>query len=143
MFLFNYSKKVKIILAILFGLAVFFVVGFIVFDRSQVKDLEALDQAKIFATALERYYDKFNAYPVSKEVDLNSIQILTENGFNQVGRVIYYQSSSLFKRQVYFLSSANNYTIKVNLKNSWPIWGLNSWRGGECRLTNYLEWKCL
>ncbi len=90
MFLFNYSKKVKIILATLLGLVIFSVVGFVIFDRSQVKDLETIDQAKVFATALERYYDKFHAYPVSKEVDLNSIQTLTENGLNQTCEVYYY-----------------------------------------------------
>lgn len=143
MLLFNYSRKVKIILATLLGLVIFSVVGFVIFDNSRVKDLEAVEQAKIFATALEKYYDKYNAYPVNKEIDINSINTLTENGFNQVGEVSYYQRNKNFSRVVFFVASDNNYTIKIQLKNAWKVWGLNSWQGGECRLTNYLDFKCL
>lgn len=143
MLLFNYSKKVKIILAGILVLFIFSVVIVIIFDRSRTKDLEAVEQVQIFATALENYYDRFQAYPIAKELNLATITQLTENGLNQAGGMIYYQATEDFSRPVYFLSSANSYTLKFSLKNSWPLWGLEFWRGGECRLTNNLDISCL
>ena len=141
--LFNYSKKVKIILLVIFCFLVISIISVIVFDRSRVKDLELVEQVKIFATGLETYYDKFQAYPVTQEIDLNKVKILTENGINQTGKTVYYQANSVFVRPVTFLASKNNYTLKFSLKNPWSIWGIESWRGGECRMTNYLKISCL
>lgn len=141
--LFNYNKKIKIILLALVGLVASSVFIVIIFDRSRVKDLEVVKQVQMFATALENYYDRFQVYPVTKELNLSTIMKLTENGFNQDGEIIYYQATEDLSRSVYFLSSVNSYALKFSLKNSWPLWGLGSWRGGECRMTNNLEISCL
>ncbi len=143
MSLFNYSKKVKIISLVIFCFLLISIITVILFDRSRVKDLELVEQVKIFATSLESYHDKFQAYPISGELDLNKVKILTENGLNQAGKIVYYQASSTFVRPVIFLASKNNYTLKFSLQNTWPIWNLESWRGGECRMTNYLQISCL
>jgi hypothetical protein len=143
MSLFNYSKKVKIISLVIFCFLLISITTVILFDRSRVKDLELVGQVKIFATGLETYYAKFQAYPVVQEIDLNKVKILTENGLNQTGKIVYYQVNGTFARPVTFLASSNNYTLKFSLQNTWPIWGLESWRGGECRMTNYLQISCL
>ncbi|MCB9802854.1 hypothetical protein H6761_02435 [Candidatus Nomurabacteria bacterium] len=142
MSLFNYSKKVKVILLAILLLLVFSTITLLVFDRSRVKDLELVEQVKVFATALEKYYDKFQIYPESKEINLETISFLTENGLNQKGEVTYYQKVENFKRPVSFLSSGNHYTLKFNLKNKWGLWGLDSWRGGECRMLSNLALSC-
>lgn len=140
--LFDYSKKVKIILLGVFLFLIFSVVAVLIFDRSRVKDLELVEQVKVFATALEKYYDKFQVYPTTKEIDLDTVLLLTDNGLNQTGKVIYYQKQEDFKRSVVLLSSGSHYTLKFNLKNKWDLWGLDSWRGGECRLVSNLFINC-
>lgn len=142
MSLFNYSQKTKIILGVVFLFLLFSVFTLLIFDRSRVKDLELVEQTKVFATALEGYYDQFQVYPSSKEINLDKISLLTENGLNQEGKVVYYQKKEVFKRPVSFLSSGNHYTIKFSLKNKWEIWNLTSWRGGECRIVSNVLINC-
>jgi len=140
--IFNYSKKQKIILStILVGLIIITIV-LISFSKSQYKDLQIISQANFFASSLEQYYDKFLAYPEIKEVDLAKIKNLTDNGLNQSGEIVYYSQTLKLARPATFSSSGGDYTIKFNVKNDWSIWGLDYWRGGECRITANVEMVC-
>ena len=140
--IFDYSKKIKIILGSIMLVVIILLIVFIIIDRSRVKDLQLVSQIKTFATALEQYYDKFQTYPVTSEIDLAQVQILTDQGFNQPSEVIYYQAQSNWARPVLFLSSDSHYTIKFDLKNSWPVWQLETWRGGECHMSNNMIMTC-
>ena len=140
--IFNYSKKQKIILSIVLIVLIIITIILVSFNRSQSKDLQIISQANVFAYSLEQYYDKFLAYPEVKEVDLAKIKTLTDNGLNQTGAIIYYAQTSKLARPATFSSSGGDYIIKFNVKNNWPTWDLNHWRGGECRITANAEMIC-
>jgi len=140
--IFDYSQKIKIILGSIVLVVIILLIVFIVLDRSRVKDLQLVSQVQTFATGLEQYYDKFQAYPEVSEIDLIQVQLLTDQGFNQPGDTVYYQAQSNWARPVLFLSSDSHYTIKFELKNSWPVWQLDAWRGGECRMSTNMIMTC-
>ena len=139
--IFNYNKKIKIALISLLIIVIIGLVCFLLYDRSRTKDLRVVNQAQTLATALEQYYDKFNAYPQISEVDVNSIKLIGNQGINKSSEFAYYRSQGEFARSATLLSSGTDYVIKFELKNKWPVWQLID-SGGECRLTTNILMTC-
>jgi len=139
--IFDYSKKIKIALVIILAILIIVLVWFCIYDRSRVKDLRVVNQAQTLATALEQYYDRFNAYPQISEIDANSIKLISDHGLNKSGELVYYRLQEEFVRPVTLLSSGTDYVINFELKNKWPVWQLiNS--GGECNLATNMLMIC-
>ncbi len=140
--MFDYTKKqiglflTAFLFLLLLGLA------FVYVDSNRAKDIQTVSQAQVLAGSLENYYHRYNAYPEIKEISVEQVKILTENGVNQNGNIVYYRSIADWPRPVTIVSSEENYLIKFSLKNSWPIWQLDNFFGGSCRLTNNVVLNC-
>ena len=141
--LFGYSKKIIIILsmsfAILLGAGIFLLSK----NQSRANDLAFVSQAQILATSLENYFDQTNQYPVLAETNLVNIKSLSENGWNQNGENIFYKAPDKFLRGATLVVEKDSYSIKFKLKNSWDVWGLAKFSGGECKITNNIQLSCL
>ena len=140
---FAYSKKIIIILSISFVILLGAGIFLIIKNQSRANDLAFVSQAQILATSLENYFDQTNQYPVLSETDLVNIKILSENGWNQGGENIFYRVPAKFLRSATLVVDKNSYSIKFNLKNSWDVWGLAKFSGGDCKITNNIQLSCL
>ncbi len=139
------TKKARIAIFIISLLAVIIIIVTIIFailNYSRAKDLQVVSQTKILANSLEIYFSKFNDYPVIEKVKGDAILTITENGINENGEVVYFKKSFKFTRPVNFESSIDSYKIDFNLKNKWPLWDLNTMKGGYCSITKNMIMKC-
>ncbi len=139
--MFNYSLKTKIIFSL--GLLALIVLSMVLVNlqNSRARDLELVSQVRSLATDLENYYSKFNAYPEIKKTKVADIGILTENGFNQAGKKIYFRGNLNWAGEATLASNATNYSLEFSLQNSWPIWNLT--KAGRCRLTANMAMQCI
>ncbi len=141
--MFNYSKKIKIIgliiLAILVGLIIFMVY----FNNNRSNDIVVFTQSKELAVALENYYDKFNTYPELEKTATDYLTKLTNNGFNQEGDIIYWQGGYKWARQASLTSDGDSYTIRFRINNKWPMWGINTYKGGICTIASNINISCV
>jgi len=139
------TKKAKIII---FGISLTILIILvstiisIVSSYSRAKDLEVVSQSKQFANSLEMYFDKFNDYPVIEEVNGKDIFYITENGINEEGEVIYFNRKFKYSRPITFSSERFKYNISFELKNKWPLWNLNTGRGGNCVIKENIIMEC-
>ncbi len=140
--MFNYSKKKLIFFAIIVLILLLTVLALVYLNNSRSKDLQTVAQVQILANALENYFANYNIYPSTAEIDVSQIRLLSDQGFNQTGKEIYFQADYTWPRPVRLVSSGSNYLFKFTLKNSWPIWQLSNFNGGNCRLTNNLVLNC-
>jgi len=140
--MFNYSKKTKIIssaIHIAIIIAIFIIVKIY---NSQSKDLVLVSQVKILANSLEKYYDKFNAYPIVQKISGEDIKLISDQGLNQMGEVIYFAGNNFtWVRPIILISDGYNYRIDFSLDNSWPLWKLSG--GGDCRLRTVRKMDCV
>lgn len=142
--MFNYSLRTKIIL--LLGLVSLIVVMIIISYDSQKKsqDLTMVSQVKFLASSLERYYDKFNAYPEIAKMDVSSIKIITDQGVNNdEGKRVFYKKNFNWDLGTTIVSRSDNYSIEFRLNNKWPIWNLDKNGGGKCRISANLVMQCV
>lgn len=140
---FVYSKKIIIIFSI--SLAVLLAAGIFLLSKNQSRanDLAFVSQAQILATSLENYFDQTNQYPLLAETALVNIKSLSEAGWNQSGANIFYQAPAKFLRDATLVVNKDSYLLKFNLKNSWDVWGLTKFSGGDCKITNNIQFSCL
>ncbi len=141
--LFGYSKKIIIILSISFTILVGAGIFLLSKNQSRANDLAFVSQAQILATSLENYFDQTNQYPVLAETNLVNIKSLSEAGWNQNHENIFYKAPAKFLRSATLAVNKDSYSIKFNLKNSWKIWDLTKFSGGECQITNNIQLSCL
>lgn len=142
MMLFNYSKKSIIIFTVIFSLLLLTIIFLSVKNYSRAKDLVLLAQMQSLAQALENYYSQANQYPVLAETDYRQIKLLTENAWNQNGDYIFYKAPAKFLRDATLKVDKDNYILKFELKNSWKVWNLSKFSGGECTITNNIAISC-
>ena len=140
---FAYSKKIIISLGISFVILLGASIFLLSKNQSRANDLSFVSQAQILATSLENYFDQTNQYPVLVETDLAKIRGLSEVGWNQNGDSIFYRAPAKFLRSATLVVDKNSYSIKFNLKNSWDVWGLAKFSGGDCKITNNIQLSCL
>lgn len=138
--MFNYSLRTKINLILLLIALVVLVSAGVYLSDSQAKDLVNLSQAQTLATALEKYYYKYQRYPASPRLSADAVQIITENGINQPGKVVYYRQSAYFAKATTLSSTGEDYFLEFNMTNKWPVWAAE--RGSLCRLQNGLKLEC-
>ncbi len=141
--MFNYSKKNKILIIVGIIIIIISIIFIIRYNNSRSKDLTFISQINEFANGLERYYDKFNTYPEAVKVDLEEIRGLSDNGFNKSGELIYFNRSFDWSRLGKYISNGNDYLIEFNLDNSWPVWNIESSKGGKCRLKTNIIMECI
>jgi len=127
------------ILVVLIALIIFMVF----FNNSRSNDIVVFTQVKDLATALEKYYDKVNRYPELEKVNTDVLFKLTDNGFNQDGKVIYWQRSGDWARIASYTSNGDNYTLRFGINNKWPMWGINTQKGGICTISSNLNISCV
>lgn len=137
----KYSVLTKIIIATALILGIVLVIWFRSYSYDRSKDLAMVAYSKSFAVALEKYYDKFNAYPLSEKINLNSIMYLTENGINQQGDFLYFRRSFDWPRSGTYSSDGNNYAIDFGLEKSWDIWSIKG--NGLCRIATGVNMACV
>ena len=142
MFLTQKAKNIIFGIVVLVVIIIISTIVFIVFNYSRAKDLEVVSQSKQFANSLEIYFSKFNDYPVIEKVNGDSILILTENGFNEEGEIIYFQKKFKYSRPLTFESRRNSYKLEFSLKNKWPLWNLNTNKGGTCFIKERMIMEC-
>ena len=142
MFLTQKDKNIIFGISLLVVIIIISTIVFIVFNYSRAKDLEVVSQSKQFANSLEMYFSKFNDYPVIEKVNGDSILILTENGFNEEGKVVYFKKNFKYSRPVIFVSERNGYSLGFNLNNKWPLWNLNTGKGGYCLIKEKMIMEC-
>lgn len=138
----DYTKKQVKIFFTVASIVIISGIIFVYFYYSRAIDVQMVAQTQTMATALESYYDRYHAYPTVSETEVSNIKLLSENGFNKEGKVIYFKSNFSWPRPVTLVSSGSNYLFKFSLKNSWPIWKIDNFFGGQCRLTNNVILNC-
>ena len=139
----NYSKQTKIIAsAVLIALVVLLVVV-VSTNRSRSRDLQKVTQAKLLATSLEKYFDKFHVYPKSEKILVDQIKFISEQGINQTGKVLYYEKDYKWPDTAIYISDGGEYRLDFELENSWPIWGIDTGGGGKCRIVTNVSMKCI
>ncbi len=143
MFLTQKDKNIIFGISLLVIIIIISTIVFIVLNYSRAKDLEVVSQAKQFANSLEMYFSKFNDYPVIEKVNGNTISYLTNNGFNEEGELLYFKRNFIYSRYTTFESTRNSYSIEFTLKNKWPLWNLNTNKGGYCLIKEKMIMECL
>jgi hypothetical protein len=141
--MFNYSKKIKVISIIILAILVVLIGFMIYFNNSRANDIVAFTQAKELALSLEKYYDKFNAYPETEKIKADVLLKLTDNGFNQSGDIIYWQRNSDWAREASYISDGDSYTIRFLINNKWTMWGINTQKGGICTIATNMNISCV
>lgn len=139
------TKKIKIIIfsvSLLVLIILISTIIFIISSYSRAKDLEVVSQSKQFANSLEMYFDKFNDYPVIEEVSGKDILYITENGINEQGNTIYFNRKFKYSRPITFSSERFKYNIGFKLKNKWPLWNLDTGKGGNCIIKENVIMEC-
>lgn len=139
----EYSLPVKIGFVAAIVIAIILIVWLSNYNKSKAQDINMVIQTKSLATALERYYDKFNSYPNSSTINLSSLMVLTENGINQEGDTMYFRRDFEWARSGKYFSDGNNYAIDFDLEHSWAIWGLDGFGGGKCRVATNVTMGCI
>ncbi len=138
--MFNYSLRTKINLLLLLIALVVIVSAGVYLSDSKAKDLTNLSQAQTLATALEKYYYKYQRYPTSPRLGADAVQLITENGINQPGKVVYYRQSDYFAKETTLASTGEAYFLEFSMANKWPSWGAE--RDSVCRVKNGLKLEC-
>ncbi len=139
----EYSLPVKVGFITAIVIAIIAIVWASNYNKSKAQDIKMVIQTKSLATSLERYYDKFNSYPKSSAINLNQFLILTEKGVNQEGDTVYFRRDFEWARTGKYSSDGNNYAIDFDLEHSWPIWGLEGFGGGKCRVATNVSMACI
>ncbi|RJQ35416.1 hypothetical protein C4566_00650 [Candidatus Parcubacteria bacterium] len=137
-----YSVKVKVIFIVVIVLAIVLLIVFNNYNKGKARDLQMVIQAKSLAISLEEYYDKFNAYPATASVSLDSIYTVTQAGLNQNEGVIYFKRDFEWARPGKYLSDGRNYAIDFDLDYGWSVWGLDR-DGGKCRVSTNVTMACI
>lgn len=121
------------------------IVAIITFDsQKKSRDLLLVSQVKILANSLERYYDKYNAYPDIVKMDVTDIKSLSDKGINNSeGKIIYYKNNFILAGSATIASRADNYSIEFRLNNKWSLWNLDKMGGGKCRITANVVMQCV
>ena len=141
--MFNYSTKIKAIsIAVLVVLIILISVA-IGFYNSRANDIVVFNQAKSLANGLEKHYDKFNIYPVNEKVKADFLTTVSDNGFNQAGAIIYWQNHDKWAREASYTSDGNNYIIRFVVNNKWPMWGIDTHKGGICTMATNMNINCV
>ena len=143
--MFNYSLRTKVLLSMAL-VSMLVIVTIIIFDsQKKSRDLLLVSQVKILANSLERYYDKYNAYPDIAKMDVEDIKFISDKGINNSeGKVIYYKKEiNVLAGSATIASRADNYSIEFRLNNKWPIWNLDKMSGGKCRITANVVMQCV
>jgi len=140
MFAYPIKTKVILILILLAIIAGIFIIVRYNFSRS--RDLVLVNQVKILADSLERYYDKFHTYPITTKISVEQIEIISSNGLNQTGDIVYFMPPAKWIDSASLISDGNNYYIDFNLSNSWPLWNLVK-GGGICRVSTGIQMQCV
>lgn len=139
--MFHYSLKTKILLALALVVLIILSIILVQWQNSRTRDLELISQVRALATGLENYYSQFNAYPEIKKTKAYDIDILTENGFNQAGKKVYFNGDINWAGEATLAANSTNYSLEFSLKNSWPVWGLS--QAGRCRFTANMAMQCI
>ena len=107
---------------------------------SRASDLQLVGQLQALATGLEKYYDKFYSYPPTSRLAVENIRVVTENGFNQEGNLVYYQKSATWPRSAVLSSEGQDYKIEFVLDHGWSAWQAKA--GDTCFLKSGLIMEC-
>lgn len=142
--MFNYSLRTKVFLSMAL-VSMLVIVAIITFDsQKKSRDLLLVSQVKILANSLERYYDKYNAYPDIVKMDVADIKSLSDKGINNSeGKVVYYKKDFILAGDATIASRADNYSIEFRLNNKWSLWNLDKMSGGKCRITANVVMQCV
>lgn len=136
----DYSLKTKIIAIASLIILLVSLIWLINYNNSRSRDLMMLTQVRDLAVSMERYFDKHNKYPEISKTKLTDIKTITDNGLNQPGDYLYFQSAAWLADGT-ITSAKDRYIIEFGLNNSWDLWALKS-GGGTCRISNYLQMIC-
>lgn len=139
--MFKYSLQTRIIIVVVFIAVVIAMILAVRNHNSHSRDLALVNQVRVLGNSLEKYYDKFHAYPASDQILLTDLKYITENGVNQSGDDFYFKNKYGWDRQVVYSSNGKNYKIEFMLDNSWPLWGLPD-GSGICQMTYAMEMQC-
>lgn len=142
--MFKYSLKIKILLIFLFTILIVGLVFLVNYNNSRSRDMQFVSQIKTLANGLELYYDKFDSYPISEQkIPVENIKYISEKGLNQQGDVYYFYRNFSWVGQATYTAIENDYQIDFNLERSWPVWGLDAYGGGKCRISKNVYLKCV
>ncbi|MFA5126919.1 MAG: hypothetical protein WC465_02890 [Patescibacteria group bacterium] len=140
--MFNYDLKTKIISGFILALLIAGASWLVSYNRSRSQDLLTVIQAKNLAIALEKYYDQRQNYPIASSMPVDDIMQISEQGINQEGNKVYWQTTGVWPRSATYVGQSDNYAIYFTLENAWTIWGLKSLKGGVCGFTKNVVWQC-
>lgn len=140
--MFNYSLKTKFIILLVFLGLTAATVMIIAFGFSRMSDINKIAEARVLAASLERYYDKFQSYPLMKKTAGIDIMIVSDKGLNQEGDVVYFKKTTDWLDEAVVASDGQSYGISFELARSWRPLGIDSFAGGSCLLTTNLILKC-
>lgn len=123
-----------VIIVMIISAAIFF--GFAA--RQRLADIRTLNEARLFAYALEQYRQDFWRYPAGNRIDVRKGVVLSENGFAP-GAERYYQGGIPSSRVVTYQGDETSYSVNFTLRRAWPEQGLP---GSKCQITQLYTLVC-
>lgn len=139
--MFNYNNKTKLIAFGVLTILIVLVIWLVSYNYSRSQDILMMSQSQNLANGLEQYYSQFRVYPVAEATDLATLNSLSEQGFNVVGKADYWRLREAWFRQGIYQSDGGKYMIQINLSHGWQALGLKT-GGGVCQLTTGVVWQC-
>lgn len=138
----NYSNKTKLIVFGILTALIVLVIWLVNYNYSRSQDVMMMAQSQTLANALEEYYSQFRTYPKLEATNLNNLNSLSEQGFNQAGVKTYWTQTQTWWREGIYQSDGEKYVLQINLAHGWQALGLKA-GGGLCQLTTGVIWQCL
>lgn len=140
--MFNYGLKFRIILFLFFVVIFFVAIILVRGHNAKANDLNTVYQAQKVAEGLEKYYSKFNAYPDIAKIDVSNIKIISDQGLNNRGDIVFFQDRLDWDRSVSLKSQGDFYSLEFTLTEKWSVWGIDSREGAVCSISNGIRMNC-
>ncbi len=145
MILDRYSTQTKTIFVGAIIVAVVLIIFLLRYQNSRSRDVELVANAKILATALEKYYTFYHTYPEWSKDSIDKIKFISDQGVNKDGAEIFYRNTYEWPTDADITLAIQNddYQLDFTVYNSWPAWGVTKAKGGRCRVLKEVTFLCV
>jgi hypothetical protein len=145
MILDRYSLQTKAIFVGAILLAIVLIVFLVRHQNSRSRDVQLVANAKILATALERYYAFYRTYPEWDQASLDKVKFISDQGINKNGETIFYTNNFIWPEDadITLAIQSDDYQLDFTVHNSWPAWGVTKAKGGRCRVLKEVNFLCV
>lgn len=140
----RYSLQTKAIFVGAIILAIILIVLVTRHEDSRSRDIETVSNARLLATALERYYTFYRTYPEWDKATLDKVKFISDQGVNKEGETIFYTNNIVWPEDadITLAIQSDDYQLDFTVHNSWPAWGVTKAKGGRCRVMKEVNFLC-